>query len=150
MARVVEYRALMGSLAVLLRADSFCLVAASTIGFLLDSLGVPVAGIGFADAHELALIAGALLWRAAPRPCWLLSAAAVHAFFAIANLAHWQTFTSADIVAAGWLTTGAHLLFAALGFVAVRTAGSGPVTARPTQPGTTGFGARAIAAADFD
>ena len=51
--------------------------------------------------------------------------AAVHALFAAANLAHWQTFVSADIVPAGYLTTFMHLLFAALQCLAARGGGLG-------------------------
>lgn len=78
------------------------------------------------DAHELALITGLLLWSASPRPCWHLAAAAVQALFAAANLAHWQTFVSADIVAAGCLTTFMHVVFVALQCVAARAAASSP------------------------
>jgi hypothetical protein len=77
----------MGTLAAVLRTDATCLVGASMIAFVLDAIGVPVAGVGFVEAHELALIAGLLLWSASARPCWLLAAAAVHALFALANLA---------------------------------------------------------------
>lgn len=114
----------MGSIAMLLRANASYLVAASAVAFLMDALGRPIAGVGFVDAHELALIVGLLLWSATPRPCWHLSAAAVQALFAAANVAHWQTFVSADIVAAGYLTTVGHLLFAALQCLAARTAAS--------------------------
>ena len=109
----------------LLRANALYLVAASTIAFLMEAAGVRIAGIGFVDAHELALIAGLLLWSATPRPCWHLAAAAVHVLFAAANLAHWQTFVSADIVAMGYATTLVHALFAVLQLRAART-GSGP------------------------
>jgi len=112
----------MGTIAVLLRANALYLVTASTIAFLMEAVGVRVVGIGFVDAHELALIAGLLLWSASPRPCWHAAAAAVHVLFAAANLAHWQTFASADLVAMGYLTTFVHALFAALQVRAARTA----------------------------
>jgi hypothetical protein len=119
----------MGSTALLLRTNALCLVTASTIAFLMDGLGMPIAGVGFVDAHELALIAGLLLWSASPRRCWHLAAAAVHMLFAAATLAHWQTFVSADIVATGCVTTFMHLLFAALQCLAARAAaGSGSLT----------------------
>lgn len=111
----------MGTIAMLLRANALYLVAASTIAFLVEAMGVRIAGIGFVDAHELALIAGLLLWSATPRPCWHLAAAAVHVLFAAANLAHWQTFVSADIVPMGYATTFMHALFAALQVRAART-----------------------------
>ncbi len=116
----------------LLRTDAFCLVAASTIAFLMRAMGVPVAGIGFLDAHEFALIAGLLLWSATSRPCWHLAAAAMHVFVAVANAAHWQEFVAADVVTAGLITSGAHLLFAALEGAAARTgAAAGPLAGEP-------------------
>jgi hypothetical protein len=112
----------MGTVALLLRTNALYLVTASTIAFLMDGLGMPIAGVGFVDAHELALIAGLLLWSAAPRPCWHLAAAAVQVLFAASNLAHWQTFVSADIVPAGYLTTTMHVLFGVLQCLAARAA----------------------------
>lgn len=122
LAQVVEVCRAMATIAILLRTNALYLVAASTVAFLMDALGVPIAGIGFVDAHELALIAGLLLWSANPRPCWLLAAAAVQALFAAANLAHWQTFVSADMVAAGYFTTSMHALFVTLQCLAARAA----------------------------
>ena len=120
----------MGTTAILLRANALYLVSAATIAFLMNALGVPIAGVGFVDAHELALIAGLLLWSASPRPCWHLAAAAVHALFAAANLAHWQTFVAADIVPAGYITTLVHVLFVVLQCLAARAAaGSRPLHA---------------------
>jgi hypothetical protein len=102
--------------------DALCLVGASTFAFLMDALGVPVAGVGFVDAHELALVAGLLLWSAAPRRCWHRAAAAVHLLFAAANAAHWGSFVSADIALSAFVTTSMHLLFATLEWVAGRAA----------------------------
>lgn len=122
----------MGTFAVALRTDAGCLVAASTAAFVLDAAGVPIAGIGFVDAHELALFAGLLLWTASPRRCWHLAAAAVHALFAVANVAHWEAFVSADIVTVGYVTTVAHVLFAGTGYAAARTAtASSPLAGEP-------------------
>jgi hypothetical protein len=112
----------------LLRANAVYLVAASVLAFALEARGVRMAGVGFVEAHEFALITGLLLWSAAPRPCWYLAAAAVQALFAAANMAHWQTFVSAEIVGAGYLTTFMHLLFAAFQCLAARTA---TASARP-------------------
>ena len=118
--------------ALALRTDAGSLVAASAVAFVMDAVGVPVAGIGFVDAHELALFAGLLLWTASPRPCWNLAAAGVHVLFAAANLAHWQAFVSADIVTAGYVTTVAHVLFAGRGYAAARTAtASSPLAGEP-------------------
>ena len=122
----------MGTLVLALRTDAGCLVAASAAAFILDAVGVPIAGVGFVDAHELALFAGLLLWTASPRPCWNLAAAAVHVLFAAANLAHWQAFVSADIVTAGYVTTAAHVLFAIRGYAAARTStASSPLAGEP-------------------
>jgi hypothetical protein len=114
----------MGSKSLLLRVDASYLVGTSAAAFMAGALGMPMAGVGFAEAHELALFAGLLLWAAAPRTCWHLSAAAVHALFAAANMAHWQSFVSAEIVAVGCVTTSMHLVFAALQCLAARTAAS--------------------------
>jgi hypothetical protein len=129
----------MGPLAAVHRTDAFCLVGASTLAFVLDATGIPMAGVGFVDAHELALVAGILLWSARPRACWHLAAAAVHLLFAAANVAHWEYFVSAHIVAVGWMTTAAHVLFVVLGCLAAhRATASGfrkgePETAIPTR-----------------
>lgn len=129
LARVVEYRGAMGSIALLLRTNALYLVTASAIAFVMNGLGMPIAGVGFVDAHELALIAGLLLWSATPRPCWHLAAAGVQALFAASNLAHWQTFVSAEIVPAGYLTTFMHVVFVALQCLAARAAAGSPLTA---------------------
>jgi hypothetical protein len=102
-------------------------VAASILAFLLEAIGVPVAGVGFVDAHELALIPGVLLWTATPRPSWQMAAAALHALFAATNLAHWEFFVSADLVAMGSVTTAAHVLFVVLGALASRGVALAPV-----------------------
>ena len=121
----------MGTMGLLLRANATYLVTTATIAFVMGALGVPMAGVGFVDAHELALIAGLLLWSATPRRCWHLAAAALHLLFAAANVAHWQTFVSAEIIGAGYLTTFMHLLFAALQCLAAHaaTASSRPLAA---------------------
>ena len=46
----------MATIAMLLRANALYLVAASTIAFLMEAMGVRVVGVGFVDAHELALM----------------------------------------------------------------------------------------------
>ena len=134
MARVVECTARMGSIARLLRVNGFYLVVASTTAFLMDALGRPIGGIGFKDAHELSLIAGLLLWSAAPRRSWHLAAAAVQALFAASNVAHWQAFVSAEIVPAACVTTFMHVVFVALQCLAARTA-AGPHSL-PAAPAT--------------
>src|SRR6187551_3349736 len=110
----------MGTNATLLRVDSVYLVTGAIIAFLMDAVGRPIAGVGFVDAHELALIAGLLLWCPAPRRCWHLAAAAVHLLFAAANIAHWQTFVASGIATVGLTVTAAHLVFAVLQSAAAR------------------------------
>jgi hypothetical protein len=81
---------------ILMRADAAYLVAASIAGFAASALGAGFAGVGFGEAHELALVAGILMWMASPRRCWHLSAAAVHALLGAANLAHWDALAAGN------------------------------------------------------
>ena len=98
----------------LMKADATYLVAASIAGFALKVFGTArLAGIGFGEAHELALVAGLLLWHATPRRCWHLSAAAVHALLAAANVAHWDTLAATHATTAV-VATGAHAGFVVL------------------------------------
>jgi hypothetical protein len=80
--------------------------------------GRPYAGVGFIEAHGLALIIGILLVRAEPLRLWHLTAAGVHLLLGTANLVFWQIFTVADILAAGYITTSLHWLFAMLQLLA--------------------------------
>jgi hypothetical protein len=120
-ARVVEYTGRMGSNSKLLRTDAAGLVAAAGTAFLLSAFGIRVAGVGFVDAHELALFAGLLLWCAGPRRCWHVAAAAVHVLFAAATLAHWEVIVSGGMVSSAMVTTALHLVFAGLEGLAART-----------------------------
>jgi hypothetical protein len=113
---------------ILLRADAVFLLVAASAGLVVDiagsffGMGVetailnnsPGAGIGFIEAHGLALIIGVLLWRAAPLRSWHLTAAAVHLLLGSANLAFWQFFIEIDAVAMGYVTTLLHGTFAPL------------------------------------
>ncbi len=74
----------------------------------------PHAGIGFVEAHGLAVILGVLLWRVAPERNWHLAAAAIHVLLGTANLAFWSFFVAADMLAMGYVTTSLHWLFVAL------------------------------------
>lgn len=112
----------------LLRANAVFLLIASVGGLITDIAGsffgkgaetailhnAPGAGIGFIEAHGLALIIGVLLWGAAPLRSWHLTAAAVHLLLGSANLAFWRFFIEADLLAVGYVTTGLHGTFAAL------------------------------------
>jgi hypothetical protein len=116
-----------------LRIDAICLLTASILALHADLVGVafglgpqgpllsatPQAAIGFIEAHGLAAILGALLWRAAPARAWHLTAAAVHALLGGANIAFWRFFAAADMVAVGWATTLMHSLFVLLQLYAV-------------------------------
>jgi hypothetical protein len=119
----------------ILRANALWLVVAASGGLLADVLGIffargpqriiavaPHTGVGFIEAHGLALIFGVLLWRAAPARSWSLTAAAVHALLGAANLVFWQFFIAADMLAAGYITTSLHWLFVAIQLFAATTA----------------------------
>jgi hypothetical protein len=112
----------------ILRSDALFLGIAGAGGFVSDVLGVfyargpvgtivaaaPHAGIGFIEAHGLAFIVACLLWRAAPARSWHVTAAMVHLLLGTANLACWQIFVAADMLAVGYITTALHGLFVAL------------------------------------
>lgn len=128
----------------ILRANAACLVAASLGGLAMDILGsffargpmsrivaaAPGSGIGFIEAHGLALILGVLLWRAAPVRSWHLTAAAVHFLLGTANLAFWSFFIASDALAVGYVTTGMHWLFVGLQLLAAAAARKGTSQAR--------------------
>lgn len=71
----------------------------------------PGAGIGFIEAHGLALIIGVTMWRMAYSRKWHAFLAAVHALLGTANLLFWQFFIAADVLIVGYATTAAHWLF---------------------------------------
>lgn len=112
----------------LLRANALFLLLAGAGGLRSDILGIffgqgpvgrivaaaPHAGIGFVEAHGLAVILGVLLWRVAPERNWHLAAAAIHVLLGTANLAFWSFFVAADMLAMGYVTTSLHWLFVAL------------------------------------
>jgi hypothetical protein len=119
-----------------LRANAIYLVLAAIGGLRADVLGIffsqghvgrvvsaaPFAGIGFIEAHGLALILGVVLWRAAPLRSWHLTAVAIHLLLGTANLVFWQIFVAADMLAVGYITTSLHWLFVILQLVAAATA----------------------------
>ena len=113
----------------ILRVNALWLVLAASGGLLMDALGIffglgpqsgigavaPQSGVGFIEAHGLALIFGVLLWRAErPLRHWHFTAATAHALLGTANLVFWQYFIAADMLVAGYLTTLLHWLFVAL------------------------------------
>jgi hypothetical protein len=121
----------------ILRLNASFLILASTGGLATDIAGSffargpeaillagsPGAGIGFIEAHGLALIFGVLLWRAASSRSWHLAAAAVHALLGTANLVFWQFFIDADVLAVGYVTTIAHWLLVAAQLVGAALVG---------------------------
>jgi hypothetical protein len=82
----------------------------------------PHAGIGFVEAHGLAMILAVLLWRAAPARSWHLTALAMEVLLGTSNLAFWDMFVATDALAVGYLTTGLHWVFVLLQAVAAMTA----------------------------
>jgi len=86
----------------------------------------PALGIGFVEAHGLALILGVLLWRAPTETSWHITGAAIHLLLGASNIVFWQLFVAADLLPMGWITTLLHGLFFALqgvaAFAAARSA----------------------------
>jgi hypothetical protein len=79
----------------------------------------PALGIGFIEAHGLAIILGVLLWRAPSAPSWHLTGAAIHLLLGSCNVIFWQFFIAMDALPMGWVTTVMHgLLFALQSFAA--------------------------------
>ena len=118
---------------VLLRANAVFLTVMSLVGLVMDLAGVffsrgpqsrvlqrgadgslPIEGIGFVEAHGLALIIGITLWRVAASRPWHLTAAATHLLLGAANLVFWQIFVEADMLAMGYFSTIMHGVFAVL------------------------------------
>ena len=111
----------------ILRANALYIGIAAFAGLIFDVRGVlfglgpqgrllasaPHAGIGFVEAHGLALILAVLLWRAAPAPVWHLTAMAMAVLLGTSNLAFWQLFVETDALAVGYVTTCLHWTFAA-------------------------------------
>jgi hypothetical protein len=116
----------------ILRANALYLGIAAAGGFLTDLLGIffsigpqsgivrsaPYSGIGFVEAHGLALIIGVLLWRAIPERSSHLAAVAVHVLLGTANLVFWPIFVAANMLAMGYITTSLHWLFVLLQLLA--------------------------------
>jgi hypothetical protein len=79
----------------------------------------PALGLGFIEAHGLAIILGVLLWRAASTISWHLTAAAIHLLLGSCNVIFWQFFIATDTLLMGWVTTVMHgLLFVLQSFAA--------------------------------
>jgi hypothetical protein len=82
----------------------------------------PYAGIGFVEAHGLAIILGVLLWRATPLRSWHVVGLAIGVLLGASNLAFWQLFIIGDVLVAGYVTTALHWAFAALHMAALASA----------------------------
>lgn len=127
----------------ILRANAIFLTVMSCVGLLIDIAGIffskgpqssilrsgpdgslPVAGIGFVEAHGLALILGITLWRVPSSPPWHLTAAAIHLLLGAANLTFWNIFVESDMLALGYLSTILHGVFMALQLTAAVASGS--------------------------
>jgi hypothetical protein len=134
----------------ILRANAIFLVVAAVASLCMDVLGIffglgpesrlvasaPYTGVGFVEAHGLALIIGVLLWGAQPLRFWHLTAAAVHILLGTANLVFWEIFIAADMLVVGYLTTSLHWLFVALQLFAatVATADGTAMSTRSSSP----------------
>jgi hypothetical protein len=107
----------------ILRLNALYLSVAAVAGLLfLDLRGVltglgpegrllseaPDAGLGFVEAHGLALILGIVLWRAPVTASWHLTGAATSGLLGVSNLLFWQIFAANDALAMGYLTTALH------------------------------------------
>lgn len=68
----------------------------------------PDTAIGFVEAHGLALIFAALLWRAQPSRQWHAVGAAIHALLGSSNLVFWPLFAASGTLAVGVVTTVLH------------------------------------------
>jgi hypothetical protein len=76
--------------------------------------GAPLAGIGFVEAHGLALILSVVLWRSATKRDSHAAALAMGLLLGVSNLSFWQLFVVTDQIVLGYVSTGLHLSFAAL------------------------------------
>jgi len=116
----------------ILRANALYIGVAGFAGVIFDIRGVlyglgpqgraladaPYAGIGFVEAHGLAVILGVVLWRSRPERAAHLTALAVVALLGTANLAFWQVFVAMDALTMGYVTTALHWTFVALNLAA--------------------------------
>jgi hypothetical protein len=116
----------------ILRANALYIGIAGCAGMIFDIRGVlyglgpqgraladaPYAGIGFVEAHGLAVILAVVLWRARPERAAHLTALAVVALLGTANIAFWQAFVAMDALTMGYVTTALHWTFAALNLAA--------------------------------
>jgi hypothetical protein len=74
----------------------------------------PHAGIGFVEAHGLAVILSIVLWRASAARSWHLTALSIDVLLGASNLFLWQIFVAADALPIGYVSTALHWIFATL------------------------------------
>ena len=117
----------------ILRANALYISVAGAAGMLLDLRGIylgagpqgriladaPHAGIGFIEAHGLAVILAVVLWRAVPSRSSHLIALSVDVLLGTANLLLWQIFVAADALPVGYISTILHWTFATLQVLAI-------------------------------
>src|SRR5262245_49766209 len=88
--------------------------------------GEPASGVGFLEAHGLAVILAIWFWRAgrsaSPERAWHLTAAATHTLLAAANISLWRIFILCDVLILGYVSTALHCMFVALQLVAAKYA----------------------------
>src|SRR5262245_18526733 len=120
----------------ILRANALYIGVAGLAGVIFDIRGVlygvgpqgralanaPYAGIGFVEAHGLAVILAIVLWRARPDRSAHITALAIAALLGTANLAFWQAFIAMDVLLMGYVTTALHWAFVALNLSAALVA----------------------------
>ncbi|QOF70833.1 hypothetical protein IG197_24075 [Aminobacter sp. SR38] len=106
-----------------IRGNALFLILASAGGLVTDIAGSffghgaeatllagsPGAGIGFIEAHGLALIIGIAAWGSAYARQWHLGLASVHALLASVNLLFWQYFVAIGLLTVGYSTTILHI-----------------------------------------
>lgn len=119
-----------------LKANGLYLILASLIGIsAMDipaiflkrgpetmSLTTPSTGVGFLEAHGLALLLGVLLWQATAQPFWHKVALAVQLLLGLGHLAFREIFSLTESFSTGYVFTSFHWLFIALQMMALQSA----------------------------
>ena len=104
----------------LFRADATFLIGASVAAFSMRAMGVPIAGIGVGEAHEIALITGLLVWHASSRPSWHLATAGMHSLLVATNATGLGELSGGPTVAIAVAAAAVHGVFALLHGAAAR------------------------------
>jgi hypothetical protein len=123
----------------ILRANALYIGIAGFAGVIFDLRGAffglgpqgrvlalaPHAGIGFVEAHGLAVILAITLWRGPPLRSAHVTALGIETLLGVSNLLFWQTFVAMDAVLLGYVTTILHGSFAALQLLAALSGAHG-------------------------